>query len=72
MCAVIVFLPGPFPNLEVQKAHPGFIEKLAQKSPMGRIGQPEEVAGTVVFLLSDAASYITGHNLLVDGGWTAW
>ena len=64
--------PGPFPNPEVQKAHPDFVEKLAQKSPMGRIGQPEEVAGTVVFLLSDAASYITGHNLLVDGGWTAW
>ena len=64
--------PGPFPNPQVQRTHPGFIEKLAQKSPMGRIGRSEEIAGTVAFLLSDAASYITGHNLLVDGGWTAW
>ena len=64
--------PGPFPNPEVQRTYPDFIEKLARKSPMGRIGQSEEMAGTVAFLLSDAASYITGHNLLVDGGWTAW
>jgi NAD(P)-dependent dehydrogenase (short-subunit alcohol dehydrogenase family) len=64
--------PGPFPNPEVQRKHPSFIEKLAQKSPMGRIGQSKEIAGTVAFLLSDAASYITGQNLFVDGGWTAW
>lgn len=64
--------PGPFPNLTVQENHPDFIERLAEKSPMGRIGQTEEIAGAVAFLLSDLASYITGHNLVIDGGWSCW
>lgn len=64
--------PGPFPNPNVQRDHPQFVERLAQKSPMGRIGKSPEIAGTVAYLLSDAASYVTGQNLFVDGGWTAW
>ena len=56
----------------MSKKHPEFIERLSNKSPMGRIGQSEEIAGVVSFLLSDAASYITGQNIKVDGGWTIW
>ena len=64
--------PGPFPRQEASGAPSEFIRKLRDKVPMGRIGEPDEIAGPVVFLLSDAASYITGANLPVDGGWTAW
>lgn len=64
--------PGPFPNPAVQQSHPDFIARLAKKSPMGRIGIANEIAGPVAFLLSDISSYITGHNLVVDGGWTSW
>lgn len=64
--------PGPFPNPNIQRDNPAFVQRLAAKSPLGRIGQSGEIAGAVAFLLSDAASYITGHNLAVDGGWTAW
>ena len=64
--------PGPFPNPSVQKNYPEFVDRLARKTPLGRIGQSPEIAGAVTFLLSDAATYMTGQTIQVDGGWTSW
>ena len=50
---------------------PALREDLLSRIPLGRVGQPEDVVGSVVFLASPAADLITGHTLLVDGGWTA-
>lgn len=69
---VNAIVPGPFPNPDSQGADPEFMNLLTGKSPMGRVGLPEEIAGAVVFLCSDAASYVTGTKIVVDGGWTAW
>lgn len=62
--------PGPFPNPDVQKADPRFIEDLGHKTALRRIGRNQEIAGPTLFLLTDSASYVTGQSLLVDGGWT--
>jgi NAD(P)-dependent dehydrogenase (short-subunit alcohol dehydrogenase family) len=64
--------PGPFPSARVQDADPSFHEALRAKVPLGRVGWPEELKGPVLFLASDASTYVTGINLPVDGGWTAW
>ncbi len=64
--------PGPFPHPSTQRELSEMVERLKTKSPMGRMGERWEVKGAVALLASDAGSYITGHNLVVDGGWTAW
>ncbi|MGX9984900.1 SDR family oxidoreductase [Soonwooa purpurea] len=57
--------------LDAKNQNPSFIKRYSEKSPLKRLGNPEEMAPAITFLLSDDASFITGHNLMVDGGWTA-
>ncbi|UTX53716.1 SDR family NAD(P)-dependent oxidoreductase [Leucobacter aridicollis] len=53
------------------KANPEWYDAYAKKSAFGRWSRPEELAGAVVYLASDASSFVTGSTLMVDGGWTA-
>lgn len=62
--------PGAFPSPAVQQQSAEFVEQLTRRIPRGRIGQPEDLAGAFVFLASRASDFVTGHNLVVDGGWT--
>lgn len=66
-------------NVRVNAVSPGgifdnqpesFVKNYCKKVPLKRMGRPDDIAGSVVFLISDAARYVTGHNLVVDGGWT--
>lgn len=63
--------PGSFPHPPTQ-AHEVFKKRLGDKTMLGRIGYPDDLVGVAVLLISDAASYITGANYVVDGGQTAW
>ncbi|MDA0709167.1 MAG: SDR family oxidoreductase [bacterium] len=59
------------PMTEGRLEDPEAKARMLAKEPMGRVGTPEEVAEAVVWLSSDAASFVTGHAMSVDGGWTA-
>jgi NAD(P)-dependent dehydrogenase (short-subunit alcohol dehydrogenase family) len=69
------------PKIRVNAVSPGgifrghtepFHSRYLERTPLRRMGTEADVVGAVAFLASDLASYVTGQNLLVDGGWTAW
>jgi len=69
---VNVFIPGYFATRLLMESSKGQgLERGAQVTPMGRVGQPEESAGAIVYLLSDESSFVTGTQITADGGYTA-
>lgn len=69
--------PGPFPNAgnsdyRIDPDYQAFEKRLADRVPLGRVGQPHEIAGSVAFLVSDDNTFVTGQILSVDGGWGCW
>jgi 2-deoxy-D-gluconate 3-dehydrogenase len=60
------------PLADAMLADEAFRKDVESRSPMGRIGDPEDVASAVLYLSAPAAGLVTGHTLVVDGGWTAW
>lgn len=64
--------PGIFPGDEVAALAPPLLQRFAATPPMQRLGLAHEITGPAVFLAGDASTYMTGADLRVDGGWTAW
>ena len=69
------------PNVRVNSVSPGgvlrgqpatFRRRYADRTPLRRMATEEDIKGAIAYLASDLSSYVTGHNLVVDGGWTAW
>jgi NAD(P)-dependent dehydrogenase (short-subunit alcohol dehydrogenase family) len=65
--------PGGYgPGIREANLKEEFVSNYKRLTPMGRFVEHDDIKGPVVFLASEASSYITGHNLLLDGGWTSW
>jgi gluconate 5-dehydrogenase len=64
--------PGPFPTAAGLKEKADYYRGMSEQVPMKRLGRDWEIKGAAVFLASEASSFMTGHNLVLDGGWTAW
>ena len=63
--------PGVFPPKKGPDK-PDYMHELTSRVPMERIGQPKDLEGVMILLASEASSYITGQNIIVDGGWSVW
>ena len=65
--------PGPVvtPMTEKRRADPAIYQRMVSRIPLGRYGEPDEVAYGVLYLASDEAAWVTGSELVIDGGWTA-
>ncbi|MDC3342532.1 SDR family oxidoreductase [Candidatus Pelagibacter sp.] len=63
--------PGAFPNI-ANKKNKKFISKLNSNVPLRRVGLPKDLDTSIIYLCSPNSSYVTGINLAIDGGWTAW
>lgn len=65
--------PGGYgPGIDESFGENEFVKNYKRLTPLGRFAEDKDIKGPVIFLASDASTYVTGHNLIVDGGWTSW
>ena len=64
--------PGAFPSAASRTRDPHLMEKLKESIPVGRLGEADEIRSAIMFLASPASRFVTGSNVVVDGGWTSW